>query len=138
MLKVKGYITGSFLGERVPQRVQSLVIQDYCKSNGLHHLFNYSEYLIDGSTHIIKDLMNQLKEVNGIVAYSIFQMPYNNITRLEIFKKVLKKRKKLFFALEDLRLENKDDLKDLNNLWLIKKNLKFCRKLDKNDKIFKS
>ena len=45
MKKLKGYIfSRSFMGERVPQHVQNLVIRDYCIKNSL------SIYLVKANT----------------------------------------------------------------------------------------
>ena len=46
MKKVKGYnFSRSFMGERVPQHVQNIVIKDYCQKNGLK-MFAFVERLI--------------------------------------------------------------------------------------------
>ena len=138
MLKVRGYMKGSFMNERVPERVQGIVIQEFCKAKGFRHLFNNSEYMIEGSTYIIHDIINKLKEEGGLVLYSLFQMPEDNNERLSLFKRILKKKKKLFFALEDLKLTSTDELTEINNLWLIKKSLNKISNISINDKIFKS
>ena len=40
--KVRGYIfCRAFMGERVPQHVQNIVIRDYCKRNNLLYLLNH-------------------------------------------------------------------------------------------------
>ena len=37
MKSVKGYnFSRSFMGERVPQHVQNIVIKDFCQKNNLH------------------------------------------------------------------------------------------------------
>ena len=138
MKKLKGYISGPFMGERVPQRVQNLVIQEFCRSKGFLHLFNYSEYLIDKSTLILRDLIKDIKDVDGIVSYSLFQMPTDNTERLKIFKKIIKQKKSIFFALEDLKISTMEEIDDINNLWLIKKSLVNQKQINKNDKIFKN
>ena len=43
-----------------------------------------------------------------------------------------------FFALEDLKISTKEEIDDMNNLWLIKKNLVNQKQINKNDKIFKN
>ena len=50
---VRGYIfSRPFMGERVPQHVQNLVIRDYCKKQELKYLLSATEYAMEGS-HLI-------------------------------------------------------------------------------------
>ena len=56
-----------------------------------------------------------------MVAYSVFQMPYEDKIRRMIYKKILKKGKKIFFACEGLKISNTKDIKRIENIWLIKK-----------------
>ena len=64
--------------------------------------------------------------IDGIVAYSIFQMPYEDSERNKIFKKIIKQKKKLYFANEGFKVSNFDDAKRINMIWLIKKTLNKC------------
>ena len=122
MKKVRGYnFSRSFMEERVPQHIQNIVIKDYCKRKNLNFLMSVTEYSMPNSFFILKDLMNNLNGLYGIVAYSLFQMPEDNEIRIKIFKKILKKKKKIFFASENLKLENKKDIDRLENIWLVKK-----------------
>ena len=122
MKKVRGYnFSRSFMEERVPQHIQNIVIKDYCKRKNLNFLMSVTEYSMPDSFFILKDLMNNLTGLYGIVAYSLFQMPEDNKIRIKIFKKILKKKKKIFFASENLKLENKKDIDRLENIWSIKK-----------------
>ena len=51
--KVRGYIfSRSFMGERVPQHVQNIVIRDYCNKNNLFYLLSSTEYSVKNS-HLI-------------------------------------------------------------------------------------
>ena len=54
MKKVKGYIfSRSFMGERIPQHIQNIIIRDYCKKNELQYLLSTSEYNMDNSFLIL-------------------------------------------------------------------------------------
>jgi len=123
MKKVRGYnFSRSFMGERVPQHVQNIVIKDFCKKNKLNFLLSATEYSMPNSFYILKDLVNNLDGIYGVVAYSLFQMPDDEMERVKMFKKIIKKRKKIFFACENLTLSNLDDINRLENIWSIKKN----------------
>ena len=45
------------------------------------------------SYYILEDIISNLNNLDGIVAYSLFQMPENKSKRNEILKKILKKKK---------------------------------------------
>ena len=127
MIKVRGYIfSRSFMGERVPQNIQNLVIRDYCEKNNLFYNLSASEYSISNSYKILDQIIEELKNLDGIVAYSVFQLPVNNEKRYTVLNQIIKKNKKFYFALENMRLVNEEDLKKIENIWQIKKTLPFC------------
>ncbi len=122
MKKVRGYnASRSFMGERVPQHVQNIVIKDFCQKRKFNFLMSVSEYAMPNSFYILKDLLNNLYGLHGIVAYSVFQMPYDDVERKRIFKKILNKKKKIFFACENLEISSTQDIKRVENIWLVKK-----------------
>ena len=58
MMIAKGYISSrSFMGERVPQSVQNLVIRDYCKSNHLIFELSSTEYAMNESYYVLRQLL---------------------------------------------------------------------------------
>ena len=97
MKSVRGYnFSRSFMGERVPQHVQNIVIKDFCQKNNLHFLLSSTEYAMKNSHYILNQLLKNLKNLHGIVAYSVFQMPYDNKKRAKVFKKILNNKKVYF------------------------------------------
>ena len=122
MKKVRGYnFSRSFMGERVPQHVQNIVIKDFCQKRNFNFLLSVSEYAMPKSFHILKDLLNNLKGIYGVVAYSVFQMPFDDEERKKIFKKILSRKKKIFFACENLEIASQKDINRIENIWLVKK-----------------
>ena len=84
-MKLKGYVTSrSFLGERVPQHIQNIIIRDYCDKNKYDFLMSATEYSIPESTLMIKQIISELDLIDGIVAYSIFQLPENLEDRFDL------------------------------------------------------
>ena len=114
------------MGERVPQSVQNLVIRDYCSKNRLFLLLSATEYSMENSDLMLHKIVNELKNLDGIVAYSLFQLPEDNIRRTIFFNNILENKKLVFFALESLTLKNKNDIDKINVLWNIKKTLPSC------------
>ena len=129
MKSVKGYnFSRSFMGERVPQHVQNIVIKDFCQKNNLHFLLSSTEYAMKNSHYILNQLLKNLKNLHGIVAYSVFQMPYDNKKRAKVFKKILNNKKSLFFACENLVLTSKKDIIRIEKIWSVKKISNKCLK----------
>ena len=129
MIKIRGYIhSRPFMGERVPQNIQNLVIRDYCEKNNLFYNLSASEYSMSNSHKILDQVIEELKNLDGIVAYSVFQLPIDNKKRYTLLNQIIKKKKKFYFALENMKLDNKDDLEKIENIWLIKKVLPDCLK----------
>ena len=92
MKKIKGYIfSRPFLDERAPQHIQNIVIREFCKKESLHYSLSAVEYAMSNSHKTLYQLINDLKNLDGIVAYSVFQLPFDNIERNKILKKVIRK-----------------------------------------------
>ena len=124
MKKIRGYIfSRPFMGERAPQHVQNIVIKDFCKSNSLEYLLSVSEYKMEDSFLILNDLIKKMKKIDGIVAYSLFQLPPDNENRNRILEKIIKNKKFICFAVEKIIVSKIKDIKKINVLWRIKKNL---------------
>ena len=127
MKKIRGYIfSRPFLNERVPQNVQNLLIREFCKKEELFYNLSASEYAMSNCYKILYQLMNELKNLDGIVAYSVFQLPEENNKRNKILKEILKKKKFFYFALENLKVSKLSDMLKIENIWLIKKTLPYC------------
>jgi len=118
MMGFKGYIASRpFQGHRVPQHVQNLVIRDYCASRNMTYLLSGTEYAISGSFLILQQLIDDLAVLEGIVFYSMFQMPQNASKRSVIYDEVLERGKTLHFAVEGLSLSSRSDCQRLEDIW---------------------
>ena len=120
--KVRGYVfSRSFLGERVPQHVQNIIIRDYCEKNNLHFLLSASEYAMQNSHLIFTLLLDELNSIDGIALYSVFQLPIETEQRELIYKKVISLDKTLHFCVEGLKISNNEEKDRIENIWLVKK-----------------
>ena len=129
MKKLRGYIFSRFfMGERVPQHVQNLVLRDYCNKVNSRYLLSATEYAMDNSFLVLQQTLNELKEVNGIVAYSLFQMPVKQADRLKIYNKALKLKGELHFAVEGLKITCQSEIDRIETIWLVKQTLPKCYK----------
>jgi sporadic carbohydrate cluster protein (TIGR04323 family) len=111
------------MGERVPQHIQNIILRNYCSSN-LHKFYlSASEYTMQNSFYILNQTINELGDLDGILAYSVFQMPENYKIRDKIFNKMVSQNKSFFFAVEGLSITDKTNIDSIHELWEIKKNL---------------
>lgn len=122
--KFRGYISSRyFMGERVPQHVQNIVLRNYCNQRNYQFFLSASEYTMNNSYIILKKTIDDISNLDGILAYSIFQMPYKDMERLFLFKKILKLNKVIHFAVENLAVKNNETLEKVEILWKIRKSI---------------
>ncbi|WCL51202.1 LIC12192 family sporadic carbohydrate cluster protein [Leptospira sp. GIMC2001] len=127
MKKVRGYIfSRPFQGERVPQHVQNIVIRDYCNKAGLQYLLSATEYAMNDSHLIFEQILDELPEIDGIIPYSLFQLPVDSEHRAKIYNRILSIKKTCYFAVEGLKLCNQEDSERIENIWKIKLTLPYC------------
>jgi len=127
----RGYISSrSFMEERAPQHVQNIIIRDYCNKKNIHYLLSATEYAMVNSNLILKQLINDLPSIDGIVAYSLFQMPEDNSERQSIFSKIISLNKEIHFAVEGLSLYDNDSLNRIEDIWRVKKTMPCCNFLE--------
>ena len=127
MSGVRGYIfSRPFMGERVPQHVQNLVIRDYCKKKGIQYLLSATEYAMAGSHLILQQIMDELPQLEGIVFYSLFLLPEQKKERDRVCKVILENKKTIFFAVEGLLMSNKIEHERIETIWQVKKILPQC------------
>lgn len=130
MNKVRGYIfSRPFMGERVPQHVQNLVIRDYCDRNRLQFLLSATEYAMPGCHLILEQVLSELVEISGMVAYSLFQLPEDSGWRKVIYEQTLNQNKVLYFAVEGLRVSTQQECKRIETLWRIHQTLPHCAQI---------
>ena len=127
----RGYIfSRPFMGERAPQHVQNIVIRDYCSKKDIHYLLSATEYAMGNSNLVLRQLINDLPSIDGIVAYSLFQMPEDNSERQSIFSKIISLNKEIHFAVEGLSLYDNDSLNRIEDIWRVKKTMPCCNFLE--------
>jgi sporadic carbohydrate cluster protein (TIGR04323 family) len=120
-MKLKGYIfSRPFLGERVPQHIQNIILRDYCKKKNIDFLLSATEYVADKSAYILFELLKNYKDYNGIIFYSLLQLPSQKNLRHLLFKQTIKKKKELHFACENFAAKTKFDFEEIEKIFLIK------------------
>lgn len=135
---VKGYIfSRSFFDERVPQHIQNIILRNYCRDKNLTFLLSATEYSSENSSYIFFELLENINKYDGILLYSIFQLPIKKSLRSKIYSIILKKKKFLLFAVEDYKLEKKNDIEKIEHIFLTKQIISKPKKKFKLGKIRK-
>jgi sporadic carbohydrate cluster protein (TIGR04323 family) len=128
--KFKGYISSRKLinGEFETQKIQNLVVREACKYNSYDLQLSSVEYIMSDCYMILNSLIKNLKKYDGIVFFSLFQLPLSEKKRKIIYDKFLEKKKTILFANEKLELRNKNDILLCENIIKVAKMLKFTPK----------
>jgi len=127
MKRVRGYIfSRPFMGERVPQHVQNLVIRDYCERTHLHFLLSATEYVMTDCYLMLQEILDQITNLHGIVAYSLFQLPENIYIREKIYQEIISKKRYLYFAVEGMSAHTVRDFERIETIWRVRQTLPHC------------
>lgn len=114
----RGYISPRPVrGNRIAQHVQNLVVRDYCVQRGLSYRLSVVEYVMPGCYMMLRQALDELPRLAGIVAYTLHMLPRRPEHRQEIYKAVLDQGASLHFALEGLVLSRTVDAADIEDIW---------------------
>ena len=123
----RGYIfSRPFMGERVPQKVQNLVIRDYASRNQLDCKLSATEYAMEGCSMMLIQVLSELKTLEGMICYSLFQLPATQEMRYSVYNRVLSIKARMCFALEDIVICSLEDVKKVEEIWQVREILSKC------------
>ena len=114
------------MGERCPQNIQNLVLRDYCLKKSYEYFLSGAEYAMHDSYLMLKQIIDEIPNIDGVLAYSLFQMPENRKKRLDFYEKIIMKNGELHFALEDIVITSHNDINKAENIWLVKQAMPGC------------
>ena len=127
MKKLRGYIFARpFMGERAPQHVQNIILRDYCMKKSFELLLAATEYAMPDSFMILESVLDDLASVDGIVFYSLYQLPTQPAQRKSVYSRVLEAGKSLHFAVEGMSISRSDDVDAVEQCLLVKATLDDC------------
>ena len=107
-------------GQAIPQRVQNLVIRNYCENMELEYLLSATEYSMPNAYMILHSLYAELKSIGGVVLYSVHMLPEKKADREAFYEKVLSSGAGIRFALEELSILSREDIAAIEELALCK------------------
>jgi len=114
------------MGERIAQHAQNIILRDYCNKIGAEYLLSGTEYAMKNSFLILNELINDIPKIDGIVFFSLFQLPKEYNSRNNIYKNILIQKGELHFALEDLSIITSTDIKRIEDIWMVRQTLPEC------------
>jgi len=121
MSVLRGYIfSRPFMGERVPQHVQNIVLRDYCAKQRHQLLLAATEYAMEDSSLVLETILQELPQVDGIVMYSLYQLPRNRAERDAVLKRVLSAKRSMHFAVEGLCVTDDAGARAIEQYWQVK------------------
>lgn len=120
-LGFRGYIfSRDIKGNFIPQRVQNLVIKDFCIRKKLFFKLSSTEYIMNNSYLMLKSILKEIKLIDGVVFYSMDMLPIKKKLRLNILNNFIKSKKKIFFALEEIEIKDLEGIKKIEIMSNIK------------------
>lgn len=119
----RGYIFSRSINQNfIPQRVQNLVIRDFATRKKIFFKLSLTEYNMKNCYIMLNSLIKDVNKIDGIIFYSIEMLPTDKKEALKLIDLFLKKKKSLYFALEELKVSSKKDLMIIKEILMIKKN----------------
>ena len=133
MLKFRGYISSRALndGSITDQSIQNLVIRTACENRKFNYMLSATEYGMKNSYLMLNQVLSELKKkkFDGIAFYSIEQLPNNQNLRNKIYNIAKKYNKIILLSLEGIILSKKKEIEEFENLFKIRKYLKYSPKV---------
>ena len=90
------------------------------------YLLSGTEYAMKDSYLMLNELVYEIPKIDGIVAFSLFQLPENKILRTSIYEEILLRGGELHFALEGLKITESIEINRIENIWMVRQTLPSC------------
>lgn len=114
----RGYVSSRPIGDhRVPQHIQNIIIRSYAKKYGLLFLLSGTEYKMNETFLMLRQMLDESDLIEGIIFYSMFMLPSDKEKRVDILKKALDSDMVVCFAVEDVRMVDEKDMARCEDLF---------------------
>ena len=115
--RFRGYISSRpFSGERAPQHIQNLVIRTYCEEFGYEFLLSATEVAMPDSCIVLNRLISCGGESDGLVFYSLRQLPVSQEHRREFLNAILESGREVHFAVERMAIQSRADINRVDQI----------------------
>lgn len=116
----RGYICARMeMNRSTPQHIQQLVIRDYCARRNMRFLLSATEYCMEGCTLILDAVLAELDTLDGIVMYSLYQMPTSRAKREAMYAALFAKGCELHCAAENIAIRTHEDAARIEDIWQV-------------------
>lgn len=116
----RGYIASRPIdGHRAAQHIQNLVLREHARKYGLTYLLSATEYAMPHCYMMLEQVLEELPQVGGIIAYSMFMLPRNPVRRRAVYDRVLGLGRQFHAAAEDLILAGPADVARWEDIFLV-------------------
>ena len=97
-----------------PSYIQNRSNKEYIENtlNGKVHM-SQNENMYSKNSIVLSSLITENNKINGIVMQSVFYLPEQKKERFKIYKNLLRKKKSIFFTLENLSFLNQSDIQKI-------------------------
>jgi sporadic carbohydrate cluster protein (TIGR04323 family) len=127
----RGYVSSRPIGaDRVPQHVQNIVIRNYCRERNLEYLLSATEIAMTGCFLALKQVLAEISNYQGVVFYSIDQLPLQSDERQECLSHVVAANREVHFAVEGLIVSKAPDIERIEDLIRLKSVLNLSAQAD--------
>ena len=128
---LKGYISSRPLNDNVAvdQSIQNMVIRNFVTKEGLPS-FKRNRVWYENCFLILNQVLQDLKnnKFEGIAFYSLLQLPRSFKIREKIYKASILKGKTIFFCMENILIDKKNNIEKIEEIIKLQNSLKYCPK----------
>jgi sporadic carbohydrate cluster protein (TIGR04323 family) len=118
----RGYVSSRPInGNTIPQSLQNLKIRDYALSKNVDFKLSITEYRMKKTYYALNSLKKEINKLEGVIFFSIYQLPDEKLKRSKFLNYFIKKKKKLFFALEDVVVKTIKEIEEIELIYFISK-----------------
>ena len=82
--------------------MQNIVVRDYAARNAFDYKLSAVKYAMPGCYLMLETVLDELPRLEGIICYSVFQLPGNARRRHEVYRRVLDSGASLHGAVESI------------------------------------
>ena len=118
---LRGYLSSRMLdGSRFPHRVQNLMIRDYVHRRGGRFELSATELSVPDSYKVLVDLVQARDQYDGIVFFSLNQLPKRPGLRQWLYNSLHRDGKTLHFCLEQIDMHGNEAVERVEELLAVK------------------
>lgn len=115
---LRGYIASREVrGTSFPQRLQNLLVREHAVRLGYTFKLSATEYAMPGCYMMLENVMQELPQLQGIVAFSMFMLPQRKTRRLSVYERILQSGAEFHAALENVVLKVSADIDQIEDLF---------------------